>query len=497
MSPRRRSIVVLGMMSKHPVPGVIWQTVQYLIGFERLGFDAYYVEAGGHQPSAMLVDSDDRSPDRSLAAAGFLDDVLRRFDLGDKWALDAVHTGECHGLSLPALRSLYENAHAIINLHGGTTPRAEHASTGRLIYLETDPVQLQIELYRRRPSTIAFLEPHAAFFTFGENYGTDRCGLPQVDGIRFHPTRQPIVGSFWDQTTSGAGSTFTTVGNWEQRGRPVRFRGEVYHWSKHLEFRKFLDLPARTGQSFELALSPTSVRPTDASLLAAHGWQVRDALSSHRDLDAYRRYIQGSRGEFTVAKDQNVRFRTGWFSDRSASYLAAARPVITQETGFSDILPTGTGLIGFSTLEEGIDAVQRVCADYARHSAAALAVAREHFDSDVVLRPLLAQIGVVALGTRRASSVRIEDAHGSAIDRVEQEIVTARETVRSLRVACEREQQRVAANGEASLALPANRDALREARAQLHTLRLRLAALEDDQDAGLVARTAAGEECSQ
>src|SRR5439155_9617198 len=131
--------------------------------------------------------------------------------------------------------------------------------------------------------------------------------------------------------------------------------------SKHHEFLKFLDLPARTGQLFELALS--SYTDADRELLESHGWRVRPALDFSDDLDAYRSYIGGSRAEFTVAKDQNVRLRSGWFSDRSATYLAAGRPVVTQETGFSNVLPTGRGLFGFSTVDEIVGAVEAINAD--------------------------------------------------------------------------------------------------------------------------------------
>jgi hypothetical protein len=155
---------------------------------------------------------------------------------------------------------------------------------------------------------------------------------------------------------------------------------------------KFLDLPARTGQEFELALS--SYDEPDKQLLESKGWKLRPAGEFSDDFDRYRSYVAGSRAEFTVAKDQNIRFRTGWFSDRSATYLAAGRPVITQETGFSRILPTGTGLFAFSTIEEIIEAVQQINSDYETHCQAAFDIAREYFSHDVVLKRLLADAGL-------------------------------------------------------------------------------------------------------
>ena len=110
--------------------------------------------------------------------------------------------------------------------------------------------------------------------------------------------------------------------------------------------------------------------------------------------DAYRSYLAGSRGEFTVAKDQNVRLRSGWFSDRSATYLAAGRPVVTQDTAFGNVLPAGEGLFAFSTVDEAAAAVERINADYSRHRRAAQSVARDYFSHEVVLGRLLQEVGL-------------------------------------------------------------------------------------------------------
>jgi hypothetical protein len=388
----QKKIVLLGMMSKVPVAGVVWQTVHYLVGFQRLGYDVYYVEAHARTPSMFM---ERKADDGSAKAAAFIANVMQCFGLGDRWAFHALHDdGRCYGLSEGQLKQLYRSAALLINLHGGTRPLPEHSDTGRLIYLETDPVELQIELYHNLQRTIDFLAPHCAFFTFGENYGNPDCKLPVSERFTFRPTRQPVVVDFWQPYSNGAGHTFTTIGNWRQPWREVKFQGEVYHWSKHYEFLKFLDLPSRTSQAFELALSSSSYDEADKHMLESKGWKVRDALSFSTDLDAYRQYIARSRGEFTVAKDQNVRLRSGWFSDRSATYLAAGRPVITQETGFSNILPTGQGLFAFSTMEEIVQAIESINSDYERHCRAAYAIAREYFSYDVVLTRLLADVGL-------------------------------------------------------------------------------------------------------
>ena len=388
----RKKIVLLGMMSRMPVAGVVWQTLHYLLGFQRLGYEVYYVETHGTPPRTFFDHANDNGFDK---AAAFISRVFCRFDLGHNWAYRSrCEQGRAYGLSDGQLGDLYRSADLIVNLHGGTQPLPEHYATGRLIFLETDPVEIQIQLYDGRQDAIDYLAPHCAFFTFGENYGRADCGLPVSDRFRFQPTRQPVLCESWQRDGNSDAEALTTIGNWRQPQRKVRFGGEVYHWSKHYEFLKFIELPDRTGRTFELALSRSSLEADDWRLLTGKGWRITDALSFSGDLDGYRDYIFGSRGEFTVAKDQNIRLRSGWFSDRSATYLAAGRPVITQETGFSNILPTGRGLFAFRTLDEAINAVEQVNADYATHSRAAREIAHEYFAAERVLSSLLDRVGL-------------------------------------------------------------------------------------------------------
>jgi len=385
----RKKIVVLGMASRHPVAGMVWLTMQYLIGLERLGYDAYYVEAHGATPK-MFMRADD---DGSVLAAAFIDAMMRRFDLGDRWALVARHSdGRCYGLSEPQVQALYQSATLLLNLHGGTTPLPEHVATGRLVYLGTDPVIREIELHQQLPETIELFEQHAMLFTWGENYGQPDCGIPVSTRFRLLPTRQPVVIGLWESMPAVASDAFTTIAGWQQLWRDVTLDGELYRWSKNFEFMKFLTLPSRTTQALELALA--GCNDEDRRTLEQHGWRVRDASEVSDDLDTYREYIGGSRAEFTVAKDQNVRLRSGWFSDRSAAYLAAGRPVVTQDTGFGHVLPTGRGLFGFSTLDEAAAAIEAINADYQSHSRAAGELARAYFDSDLVLTRLLKDCGV-------------------------------------------------------------------------------------------------------
>jgi GT2 family glycosyltransferase len=386
----QRPIVVLGLMTKLPVAGVIWQTVHYLLGFERLGFRAYYVEAHARTPSMLMRSEQD---DSSARAAAFLAAILRRFGLGDRWALHALHDdGRVFGLSAGELGRLYDSAELLINLHGGTMPRDELAATGRLVYVETDPVQPQVELSQGVQTTVDFLDRHCAHFTYAENYGAQLCGLPVSDRYRFRPTRQPVVLDQWEDARPPRRREFTTIGNWRQQWRDVWVEGQTLGWSKDAMLAPLLDLPKRVGPRFELALS--SCTEADERTLVDQGWRVTAALPFSFDLERYRSYVRDSFGEFTVAKEQNVRLRTGWFSDRSATYLAAGRPVITQDTGFGQTLPTGEGLFAFDSADDVTAAVAQIDANPAAHGRAAREIAREYFAADLVLTQLLDELGV-------------------------------------------------------------------------------------------------------
>lgn len=372
----KKKIVVLGMMSRHPVAGMIWLTVQYLIGFERLGYETYYVEPQGY----------------SAQSAAWIARVLGRFGLEHRWAYHAINgNGQCYGMSDTALRELYRDAAWIFNLHGSAKPSAELSGPGRLVYIGTDPGMLEMSLYDGEEWAEKYLAAHAAFFTWAENMGRPGCRLPVPQKFTFKPTRQPTILNLWDSPDRSPGERFTTIGNWAQPYREVQVEGETVYWSKHHEFLKFLDLPRRTTQPFELALS--SYKPEDRRMLEEQGWRVTEASRFADDTNLYRDFILGSRGEFTVTKGQYLHLKTGWFSDRSTSYLSAGCPVINQDTGFGHAYPTGEGLFAFTSMDDILAAVDKINSDYQRHSRAAREVARTYFSHEVVLGGMLRDLG--------------------------------------------------------------------------------------------------------
>jgi len=316
---------------------------------------------------------------------------MQRVGLGDRWVYLDMMRNETHGLSRARLDELYREAVGIVNLCGATAPRDEHRQGARLIYVETDPIYEQLRIALGEQSSIGFLNGHDVLFTYGENLGNPDCPVPPGP-FDWKKTRPPVVPACWEGPADAGARFFTTVASFSNKGKDVTWRGETYQWSKHTNFLRFLDLPQHTPQAFQMAMKPEN--PEVTARVRAAGWTLVDPEPTSRDLEGYRAFIQQSRGEFTVAKDIYVRPRSGWFSDRSVCYLAAGRPVVTQDTAFGKFVPTGEGLFAFSTMEEVVDALARINRDYARHSAAARRVAAEAFGAEPVLRRFLADAGL-------------------------------------------------------------------------------------------------------
>jgi hypothetical protein len=379
-------IILSGIAFWYPLAGVAWQFLHYLLGLKRLGYDVYYVEDSArdlYDPAANDFTSDPTASIKAVAP------FLESHGFKDKWCFRSHAQNRCFGLSESQLKELYRDADAFLNVTGAQEICAEHMNIPRRIYIETDPVVSQIKVWESDAGTIAHLSAHDTHFTFGENIGQADCLLP-AGGFQWLPTRQPVCLELW-QNDFPPGDLYTTVSTWKNKGRDVVYKGETYYWSKDLEFEKLLKLPQRTRAKFELATTPD----VEASrLLIQNGWGLAPSIPISRNFERYRRYIQTSRGEFTVAKDQNIRLKSGWFSDRSACYLAAGRPVITQETGFSNHLPTGRGLFGFRTMEEILEAIEKIESDYDAASRIAREIAAEYFSADVVLKSVLGRAGL-------------------------------------------------------------------------------------------------------
>ncbi|MGZ5538480.1 MAG: glycosyltransferase [Chthoniobacterales bacterium] len=389
---KRKRIVVMGFMGSMPIAGVIWQHIHYIVGLQRLGHDVYYIEHSARLP--YNPKRGDFSYDFSYAGKLFAR-LAAEFGFKDQWSFCARYLPEnpSAGLPLRRLRELYREADAILNVCGAHELHDDLLVSDRLIYIESDPGLEQIKVDQRDALTLNHLRSHRALFTFGENVNTRKFPVPKR-GIRWYPTRQPVVIDFWKtKTAPKAAAVLTSIANWSTSGqKDIKWRGEKYLWSKSREFLRFVAAPKQAGEKFELATDIKNEQTREKFL--KNGWRLRHPQGLSIDHHAYRDYIQRSKGEFTVAKDQYVRLHTGWFSDRSACYLAAGRPVITQQTGFSDHYGDGTGLFAFESLGEIVEAVKMINADYRKHSRAASELAAEVFDAGKVLRSLLDRAGI-------------------------------------------------------------------------------------------------------
>jgi hypothetical protein len=389
---KRKRIVVMGFMGSMPIAGVIWQHVHYVLGLRRLGHDVFYIEDSArlpYNPETFEV------TDEFDYAAQVLTRLAREFDFKSRWAYCARYLlgTPTAGMSLKKIRQLYRDADAILNVCGAQEFNEDLLVSDRILYIESDPGVEQIKIDKDVKSTVEYLRRHHALFTFGENIGTKDFPVP-LHGFKWLRTRQPVVTDLWKTAHSPSrAAVLTTIANWSTSGlKDIMWRGKKYLWSKSREFLRFISAPQQARETFEMATNIDDLRTRRK--FERKGWRLTSPLQMSVDYWLYRDYIQRSKGEFTVAKDQYVRLSTGWFSDRSACYLAAGRPVITQETGFTKNYGSKEGLLSFQTVDEIADAVRKINADYAKHSRAARALAREVFEAEKVLGSILHRAGI-------------------------------------------------------------------------------------------------------
>jgi hypothetical protein len=387
-------IIFSGYAVRFPLGGYLWQTVHYLAGLRALGHDAIFYEDSGPGDwgleAAYNPNTNEFSPayDYGVATVGaFLD----RLGFGDRWVFVDLTHSRSHGPWAGRTAELLHGADVLISL-GAVNQRPIERWNGRpAIFIDSDPVYNQIKVDNGDTALRTFLEAHTHLFTLGENIGTSRSTAPTA-GLTWYPTRPPVALDLWAHRAI-PGLAYTTVGKWNTRGRDLSYKGERLGWNKRTQWLRFLDVPTRTGAAFELATDVDDVAG-DRELLMSHGWRFTDPLAVSTDPWRYRDYVNTSRGEFTVAKEMNVRLRSGWFSDRAACYLAAGRPVVEQDTAFCDVLPCGPGLHAVNTSEEAAAAIRVIEADYQQASAHATHVAREYFAAERVIGSMLARAGL-------------------------------------------------------------------------------------------------------
>lgn len=366
-------ILFAGIIARYPFGGVTWCSLMYMLGLRALGHEVFYIEDTGECIYDPVQNT--RSEDPSFGTK-YIHDALEPFGFGDRWSF-VNFDGSYHGASRETVQKFCADADLYINLSGGSWFwRDEYRHIPRKVFVDSDPVFTQLAIAKAEGWYVDFFRGFDKLFTFGANIGTPACAVP-TSGFDWVKTWQPVVIDEWQTSAPPIDDRFTTVMTWK-----IESFTDV-DGNKDKEFVRFIDLPSETPHRFELAVNGPQ------RLLREHGWATVDAMRVSRTLWEYRDFIQGSKAEFGVAKHAYVANRSGWFSDRTECYLAAGRPAVVQDTGWSAHLPEGPGLLGFSTKEEALDALRRVSLDYAVHARRALEIAREHFDAGRVLSRFL------------------------------------------------------------------------------------------------------------
>lgn len=385
------TVIVGGALANKPLNGgEAWVRLTWALGLKRLGFEVCFAEliAGENcvDERGRLADFD-RSVNRS-----FFERVIREFGLEGSACLVCDGDRRTAGISYEDLLARADGAELLVNISGHITHEEILRRPKKRVYVDLDPGFTQ--LWHADPDARFRLSGHQHYVTVGVNIGTNGCPIP-TGGFTWRPILPPVLLDEWPaRPQPDSQRLFTTVATWRSPYGPVEYDGRRYGL-KHHEFRKFIGLPGRTADAeFEIVLN---IHPTDAEDLARlqeNGWRLREPSTTAPDPAAFRRYVQGSGAEFSVAQGIYVETNCGWFSDRTGSYLASGRPALVQETGFSRNLPAGDGLLAFRTLDEAVAGVERIASDYEGHCRAARAIAEEHLDSDRVLGELLDDVGV-------------------------------------------------------------------------------------------------------
>jgi hypothetical protein len=385
MSGSRLKILFSGMAAGDPHQGgATWAVLQYVLGLQELGHDVRLIEPVAEQSL--------RLGGRSMLeaeAASYFCAVMDDFNLTKHSTLLVEGTRDVVGLSYEAVADFAREADLLINVSGMLTDRALTERIPIRAYLDLDPAFNQI--WHALEGIDMRLADHTHYVTVGLAFGSPECRAPRC-GRRWITTLQPVVLSQWPVGDAITCDAFTTVGNWRGYGS-VHLEGVFYGQKAH-SLRELMDLPRRTQERFMLAMAIHPDESKDLQALHECQWQLVDPRKVADTPRKYQRFVRESKAEFGIAKSGYVKSRCGWFSDRSACYLAAGRPVVAQDTGFSRYLPTGEGLLPFNTIDDAVDAIDSVNREYERHSQAARRLAETHFASEVVLSRLLERLGL-------------------------------------------------------------------------------------------------------
>ncbi len=383
-------IIVAGYIIGYPLGGMTWHHLNYLAGFASMGHEVIFYEDSGQwlQPYNPSNNTCDNDPTYGI---NYLKETLDSIKLPIRWCYHSELLNQYFGMTRDEWFAAVKQADLVLCVSGVTPWRDEFNDARQTCVIDTDPVFTQLRM-RHDESFLNYYKLFKHVATFGKLVGRSDCSLPTA-GLEWIGTNQPIALDHWPVAESH-NSTFSTIGKWEHTAdRNFEFSGQSYASSKGVEWMKLLDLPSMTKWKMSMAMA--SMPDQLKADFESHGWSFTDATAASISTTAYSDFIKSQAGEFTVAKQIYAGLPSGWFSDRSAAFLASGKPVITQSSGFEQWLPTGEGLFNFSTIDDAARALEAVRSDYAHHSKCARQIAEKHFDAKRVLGDLLLQTNVL------------------------------------------------------------------------------------------------------
>jgi hypothetical protein len=373
-------MVVTGWVASLPAAGFLWHPLSFALGFAQLGHEVWFLEDSGDEPWGYDPHTG-QTDTECRAGVAFLARELQSVGLGERWCYRHVPTGRHDGLTAAELDEVLDAADVLVNVSLTIQMRPEYRRIPHRIGIDTDPVFTQVRMASGDALLGAVPSTHTRLFTYG------RPPLP-AQAHEWIPTRQPVAHDWWPvQPAIDAGAPFTSVTTW-QAYPPVVWDGVEYA-AKDRSLRQFADLASLTTARLSLAMGAGTDHSDGAAFLAAHGWELTDPIAATRSTLSYQDYIAASSGEIGLAKHGYVASRSGWFSERTCLYLASGRPAVVQDTGWTDWLPSGLGLLAFSTPEEAAESIESVRDDPVAHSVAARKIAEAHFDAAEVCRDIL------------------------------------------------------------------------------------------------------------
>jgi hypothetical protein len=374
-----RIMLASATVAQYPSGGGHWNwLLQYPFGLRDLGYHVVWLE--------VVRASTDHAHDVALIGA-FLERTAK-YGLGGRVVvalaretpLANLDEAEIHGATRKRLMEFVRETDLLWNFwYALKAPLLNHFR--RRAFIDVDPGHLQV--CAASFADLA-LDDHDAYLTVGMKMHDADCGVPSL-GRKWHSFRPfAYLPLYQLSTLPDAHAPFSSITHWSWE--ELHFNHRVLSVSKRAAYLRYADLPSLAQRRMELAADLPS---EDETIFRAKGWQIVSPERVAGSPEQYRDYIARSRAEFMCPKPIHLDLKTGWFSDRSVAYLASGRPVLAEDTGFSEKLPTGLGLIPFRDLNEAVAGVTEIDRNYAKHCRAARELAEEFFDSGECLQAML------------------------------------------------------------------------------------------------------------